>query len=106
MRLFIFVLLTFFVIKVSISSDDSIPKKVNEVCATCHGVSGNKSITPDIPYIGGQPSDYLSKVLIQYKSGARNHAIMTAMATMLTDEEISDLAKYFSKQEAIVFVKK
>ena len=41
-----------------------------------------------------------------YKSGERNHAIMTAMATMLTDEEISDLAKYFSKQEAIVYVKK
>ncbi len=36
------------------ASEDDVPKKVNEVCASCHGLDGNKSITPDIPYIGGQ----------------------------------------------------
>lgn len=79
-------------------------KKKSEPCAACHGADGNSAV-PDFPRIAGQQLDYLEKVLKDYKSGARKNAIMAPQAANLTDQDIADLAAYFSTQSGL-FVKK
>ncbi len=64
-------------------------------CEACHGADGN-GIAPNYPALAGQYQDYLAQALHEYKSGARNNAIMNGMAAPLTDQDIKDLAAFFS----------
>jgi cytochrome c553 len=73
-------------------------KKVQEVCAACHGQDGATPTTPDYPKLAGQYPDYLAKALRDYKSGMRKNPIMAGMAAPLTDKDIENLAAYFSQQ--------
>ena len=74
-------------------------------CAACHGEDGNKSVTPDIPKLGGQHADYLAKALRDYKDGARKNPIMGAMVAALTEKQMQELAAYFSRQKSDLHVK-
>lgn len=65
------------------------------VCAACHGADG-KSIMPSYPNLAGQHASYLAKQLTDYRDGNRVNALMSGQATNLTDEDIQDLAAYFS----------
>ena len=76
-------------------------KKVQEVCAACHGEDGNKGLTPDTPRLGGQYYDYLVHTLEQYRKGKRQNPMMSPMAQPLTDDDIRNLAYYFSKQQGL-----
>ena len=76
-------------------------KKVQEVCAACHGEDGNKGMTPDTPHLGGQYYDYLVHALEQYKKGKRQNPLMSPMAQPLTDEDIRNVAYYFSQQKGL-----
>jgi cytochrome c553 len=76
-------------------------KKVQEVCAACHGEDGNKGMTPDTPVLGGQYYDYLVHSLQQYRKGKRQNPLMTPMAQPLTDDDIRNVAWYFSKQKGL-----
>jgi cytochrome c553 len=73
-------------------------KKVQEVCAACHGVDGGTPTTPDYPKLAGQYPDYLAKALRDYKSGRRKNAIMAGMAQGLTDNDIENVSEYFYVQ--------
>jgi len=73
-------------------------KKVQEVCAACHGIDGGTPTTPDYPKLAGQYPDYLAKALRDYKSGRRKNAIMAGMAQGLTDKDIENVAEYFYVQ--------
>ena len=73
-------------------------KEKAQPCAACHGPQGNQPIGPDFPILAGQPADYLSKVLRDYKSGARANAIMKGLAEPLSKQDIEDLAAYFAAQ--------
>ena len=73
-------------------------KKVQEVCAACHGQDGATPTTPDYPKLAGQYPDYLAKALRDYKSGARKNPIMAGMAQGLTDKDIENVAQYFAVQ--------
>lgn len=73
-------------------------------CEACHGTDGN-GIAPNYPALAGQYQDYLEQALHEYQSGEGNHpavgahrtnAIMNGMAAPLTDQDIADLAAYFS----------
>ena len=64
-------------------------------CAVCHGQLG-VSMLPDAPHLAGQPERYLADQLKAYRSGKRTHEIMTLMAKPLSDEDIADLAAWFS----------
>jgi cytochrome c553 len=64
-------------------------------CEACHGADGN-GIAPNYPALAGQYQDYLAQVLHEYKDGQRTNAIMNGMASPLSDQEIEDLAAYFS----------
>ncbi len=67
-------------------------------CVDCHGADGNTPLDPTYPKIGGQYGDYLAHALQAYRSGDRQHALMTPQATALSDQDISDLAAYFGSQ--------
>ncbi len=73
-------------------------KKVQEVCAACHGADGAQPINPDYPKLAGQYPDYLSKALRDYKVGRRKNAIMAGMAAGLTEKDIEDISEYFYAQ--------
>ena len=73
-------------------------KKVQEVCAACHGIDGATPTTPDYPKLAGQYPDYLSKALRDYKSGARKNPIMAGFAQGLTEKDIENVAQYFYTQ--------
>lgn len=68
-------------------------------CAACHGADGN-SMVPTFPRLAGQHVEYLTKQLMDFKSGARKDPTMTAMAAPLSDQDVADLAAYFASQKA------
>jgi len=79
--------------------DPEAGKAASAVCAACHGADGNSAI-PTNPILAGQYESYLVQALKAYRSGARQNAIMAGFATALTDQQIEDLAAYFSSQES------
>ncbi len=72
-------------------------------CDRCHGINGN-SADPRIPALAGQHADYIDKVLHAYQTGERKSLQMHAMAGALTDDDIKNLASYYSSQKARGFV--
>lgn len=67
-------------------------------CIDCHGAEGNAPIDGTYPKLGGQYADYLAHALKGYRSGERQHALMTNQATSLSDQDIADLAEYFASR--------
>lgn len=65
------------------------------VCAACHGQNG-VSAAGNWPSLAGQHEDYLRHALGQYRSGERKDPVMMGQAINLSDEDIADLAAYFS----------
>jgi cytochrome c553 len=74
-------------------------------CDRCHGVDGN-STDPRIPALAGQRLDYLQKVLHAYRTGARRSPEMAAMADVLTETDVENLAVHYARQKprAVVYV--
>lgn len=67
-------------------------------CVGCHGQNGNSN-SPQWPKLAGQQAMYIESQLKAFKSGHRNNTMMQAIATNLSDDDISDLAAYFSSQK-------
>ncbi|WP_227369362.1 c-type cytochrome [Halomonas sp. M20] len=70
------------------------------VCSTCHGQDG-KGTTPMYPNLAGQNATYLENSLKAYRAGEREggmSSVMTPMASGLSDEDIVDIAEYYSQQ--------
>ncbi|RAN81564.1 cytochrome C [Bacillus sp. SRB_336] len=70
-------------------------KQKAATCFACHGVDGN-SIDPQYPRLAGQYNMYLQQVLHEYKDGQRENPIMKGMVATLSDQDIEDVAAYFS----------
>jgi len=68
-------------------------------CAQCHGETG-VSPSPQFPILAGQYADYLRKALEDYKSGARQNAIMAGFAANLSAQDQADLAAYYARQKS------
>jgi cytochrome c553 len=71
----------------------------NAMCAGCHGIPGWRTVYPDVysvPKLGGQHAEYIVAALKEYKSGDRSHPSMNAIVGSLTDQDIEDLAAYYS----------
>ena len=74
--------------------------ETGQACVDCHGAGGNAPIDPTYPKLSGQYHDYIAHSLQMYRDGDRENALMSAQAKALTDQQISDLAAYFSAQPA------
>ena len=70
------------------------------VCAACHGADG-KAIQPAYPNLAGQHASYIAKQLTEYRDGGRVNALMTGQAANLSDQDILDLAAYYSEMPKI-----
>ncbi|HET8807934.1 MAG TPA: c-type cytochrome [Methylophaga sp.] len=80
------------------AGDISAGKEKSAVCVACHAADGN-SLSPDFPKLAGQHASYLAKQLADFKSGKRENAIMYPIAQALSEQDMLDLAAYFSSQE-------
>ncbi|WP_079204172.1 cytochrome c [Pseudomonas sp. CC6-YY-74] len=67
------------------------------VCGACHGADGN-SAAPNFPKLAGQGERYLLKQLNDIKSGERQVVEMTGLLNNLSDEDLADIAAYYSSQ--------
>jgi len=69
------------------------------MCVGCHGLPEYKTAFPQVyrvPMIGGQNAQYLQNALHEYKKGERTHPSMRYIATSLSDQDIADIAAYYS----------
>ncbi len=64
-------------------------------CQACHGLDG-KAKLPDAPNLAGQNEVYLDKTLKDYRSGARRNDLMSVVVKNLADQDIANLAAYYS----------
>jgi len=64
-------------------------------CVACHGADGN-AVDPQYPRLAGQYNEYIQQALHEYKDGRRNNPIMKGFAATLSDQDIEDVAAYFS----------
>jgi cytochrome c553 len=72
--------------------------QTGQACVDCPGAAGNAPIDPTYPKLGGQYHDYIAHSLQMYRDGDRENALMASQAKGLTDQQISNLAAYFSTQ--------
>jgi cytochrome c553 len=68
------------------------------LCSTCHGSDGNSELAVN-PKLAGQSASYLVKQMTDYKSGARSNPTMSAMVLSLSDEDMQDIAAWYSSQQ-------
>jgi cytochrome c553 len=72
------------------------------LCIGCHGIPDYKTSFPEVyqvPMLGGQSAKYIESALNEYKKGDRNHPTMRAIAEGLSDQDIADVAAYYSQQK-------
>jgi len=82
----------------SYAGDPAKGKTLSQTCAACHSVDGN-SINPIWPKLAGQHTQYLVKQIQDFKDGKRVNAQMAPMVASLSEQDIADLAAYFSSQK-------
>jgi len=71
-----------------------------QMCQGCHGIDGWRTAFPEVyhvPKLAGQHAQYLAAALQAYRSGARSHPSMKAIAASLSDQDIADLAAYYAQ---------
>src|SRR5579863_153703 len=73
-------------------------KELSYTCLGCHGIDGYKNAYPDysVPKLDGQHPEYLAAALKGYRDGDRAHLTMHSQASTLSDQDIADVATYFS----------
>ncbi len=69
--------------------------KVEAFCQTCHGMDGIAT-TPMAANLSGQQEMYLKIQLERYRAGERHDPQMNIIAQMLSDEDIENVAAYYS----------
>src|SRR4051812_48251471 len=70
------------------------------MCMGCHSIKGYQASFPEVhkvPMIAGQGAKYIAAALNAYKNGDRKHPTMRAIAGSLSEQDITDIADYYSK---------
>lgn len=70
-----------------------------KTCVACHGADAKTSLLPEYPKLAGQSVLYARQQMRDIKSGARSNgqtAAMKAVMTLVSDEQIGDLAAFLS----------
>jgi cytochrome c553 len=71
-------------------------KNKTNTCDSCHGATGISNANLPGPTLAGQNQAYLIAALTAYKTGKRNNPIMSGMAAAISNEDIGNIAAYFS----------
>ncbi len=78
-------------------------KKIS-MCIGCHGILGYNAGFPEVhrvPKISGQGAKYIATALHAYKAGERKHPSMRGIADTLSNQDIADLAAYYSSNGVV-----
>jgi cytochrome c553 len=74
-------------------------EKKAAMCIGCHGIPGYQASFPEVykvPMISGQNAKYIITALGEYKKGDRKHPTMHGIASSLSDQDMADLAAFYS----------
>ena len=94
-RCALIVVLTCLASSVYAAGDAAAGKEKSALCAACHGADGMSAV--DLyPNIKGQKAAYIVKQLKAFRDGSRSDPMMSPMAAPLSDDDINNLAAYFS----------
>jgi len=66
-------------------------------CGACHGADGN-SAAPSFPKLAGLGEKYLLKQMQDIRDGARSVPTMAGQVDNLSDEDLADIAAFYSAQ--------
>lgn len=69
------------------------------MCIGCHGIVGYQATFPEVyrvPMINGQNAKYIVNALTEYQKGERKHPTMRGIADTLTEQDMADVAAYYS----------
>ena len=81
-------------------------KKAKAICSACHGIDGQAAAGGNsviIPNITAQHKDYLIARLKAYKAGKIQHDQMTIIAGMLSEQDIENVAEWYSRIKIRIF---
>ena len=69
-------------------------------CMGCHAIPGYSNVYPTyhVPRVGGQHADYIIAALKAYKAKERSHRTMQAQAASLSEDDMEDIAAFFSSK--------
>jgi cytochrome c553 len=69
-------------------------------CMGCHAIPGYSNVYPTyhVPRVGGQHADYIIAALKAYKAKERSHRTMQAQAASLSEDDMKDIAAFFSSK--------
>jgi cytochrome c553 len=81
------------------AGDPEAGRQVAGMCRTCHGMDGYARM-PLAPHIGGEPQAYLEGQLMAFKTGAREHEMMSIVAAGLSAQQIADVSAWYAAHRA------
>ena len=69
-------------------------------CMGCHAIPGYSNAYPTyhVPRVGGQHPEYIVAALKAYKAKERSHPTMQAQAASLSEDDMKNIAAYFSSK--------
>ena len=70
------------------------------MCEGCHNLPRYQASFPEVykvPMIAGQNEKYIAAALTAYRKGERKHPTMRGIAGSLSDQDIADVAAYYSQ---------
>ncbi len=70
------------------------------LCAGCHGMDGNP-MNPEWPRLAGQQAAQIRKQLQDFQKGRRDSLFMVGIAGMLSDQDVEDVAAWFSANNTV-----
>lgn len=84
----------------AMAGDITAGEKKASFCIQCHGMSGVAD-NLDVPIIAGQNEGYLAAQLRSFRDGTRRSTPMRLVTQNLSDEDIADLAAYYSSLKGL-----
>lgn len=85
----------------ALAGDAAAGKAKAAKCAVCHGLNG-LARNPDAPNLAGDNANYIIKQLHAFQKGTRKHEQMTIIAKSLSEEDVADLASWYSSLKVTV----
>ena len=77
-------------------NDDSADHSAISSCVECHGIDG-LGVQENVPHLAGESVIYIDTQLKAFRSGKRNHKVMSKIASQLTDAQIRMISEWYSE---------
>jgi len=91
----------------AVAQDAAAGQRKASMCIGCHGIPRYQASFPEVhkvPMIAGQNAKYIASALTAYAKGERKHPSMRGIAVSLSDQDIADLAAFYSAQAQVPVV--